>query len=333
MYKPFRERKFLKIFGIISVFVLFIIILAHFFYSIFPANTKKTNANILIVEGWLPSPALESIKDEFQNKGYDLLIVTGLNSSENYYAVSMNGYLIFYPGKIKTGSQSNSVHSIEVKACSQLGGENRAHFNCYVNNTLAGNFFAGKLQNKYGIIWKGKLEDIDSIMIQFDNNEAGKWGDRNLFVKEIIIDHEITIPYKYNSVYNIGSLDSKKRIINNFSSNAEQTRLELISMGVDSSRIIAVPGEKTYVNRTLKSALAFCNWLKKSKCEVKGINIISSGPHAKRSLMIYHKVLGKNYKVGIIVLPYFDNPHFPKIIIELREFFGLIYYWVILKFY
>jgi hypothetical protein len=144
MYKPFRERKLLKIFGIISVFVLLLIFVAHFYYSIFPAITKKTNANILIVEGWLPSSALKSIKDEFQNDGYDLLIVTGLNSLENFYQVSMNGYLIFYPNTIFTGIHSDESHIIEVNAFSELGGENRAHFNFFVNKTLVADFYADK---------------------------------------------------------------------------------------------------------------------------------------------------------------------------------------------
>jgi hypothetical protein len=129
-------------------------------------------------------------------------------------------------------------------------------------------------------------------------------------------------------------MDRKNRIINNFNSNAEQTRNELIRMGVDPSRIVAVPAEGTNINRTLKSALAFRDWLKESKCQVKGINIISFGPHARRKWMIYDKILGKNYSVGIIYLPDYDNHNFLREIFkELREFFGLVYYWIILIFY
>jgi hypothetical protein len=80
----------------------------------------------LLKDGFLHR--LESVKDEFQNKGYDLLIVTGLNSSKNYYAVSMNGYLIFYHNIISTAAQSKDFHSIEVYAFSELGWEGRAHF-------------------------------------------------------------------------------------------------------------------------------------------------------------------------------------------------------------
>jgi hypothetical protein len=334
MYKPFKGKKLLKILGIIFASVLLLIFLVHFFYSTFPEKTKKTNANILTVEGWLPAPALENVKNEFQHEGYDKLIITGLNSPKNYYQVSMNGYLIFYPNIKSTRTQADDFHIIEVNAFSELGGEGRAHFNFFVNNSLVGDFFASKQKKKYAIRWKGKLEDIDSVMIQFDNDRVSNRGDRNLYVKEIIIDHKIIIPYLYNSVYDIGLLDGKNKIINNFSSNAEETRNELIRIGVDSSRILAIPGEGTYINRTLKSAITLRDWLISSKIKVRGINMISFGPHARRKWMIYSIILGKDYNVGIISFPDFNKPDFlENIIIELREFFGLVYYWIILIFY
>jgi Ca-dependent carbohydrate-binding module xylan-binding len=334
MHNSFRWKKLLKILGIIFTFCFLLVFLVHFGFSGFPAETKKTDANILTVEGFQPEPALERVKDEFEHGGYDMLIITGLNLPRNYYEVSMNGYLIFYP-KIKvTNTHADDFHIIEVNAFSELGGKNCAHFNFFVNDSLVGDFYAGKLKKKYGVSWKGKLEDIDSVMIQFDNDKFGKWGDRNLYVKEIIIDHKITIPYLYNSVYDIGSLDGKRRIINNFSSNAEQSRNELISMSVNPSRIVAVSPEGNYINNTLKSALAFRDWLKASKYDVKGINLISFGPHARRKYMIYNKILGKNYNVGIIYFPDYKNRDSLKNILnELREFFGLVYYRFILIFY
>ena len=334
MNQLLRGKKLIKISGIIFLSCFLVVFMVHLFFSGFPEKTKKTNANILTVEGFLPEPALEKVKAEFQHAGYDKLIITGLNYPGNYYQVSMNGYLIFYP-KIKfTNTHADDFHIIEVNAFSELGGKNCAHFNFFVNDSLVGDFYAGKLKKKYGVSWKGNLEDIDSVMIQFDNDRVDNWGDRNLYVKEIIIDHRITIPYIYNSVYDIGLADGKRRIINNFSSNAEQSRNELIRMSVNPSRIVAVFQEGNYINNTLKSALAFRDWLKESKIGVKGINIISFGPHARRKYMIYNKILGKNYRVGIIYFPDYKNrDSLQNVLNELREFFGLVYYWVILRFY
>ena len=335
MFKPVTDKKLRTFFLLVFVSAFLLILLVHLFFLMVPERTHKISANILTVEGFLNGTALEKVKDVFQHGGYDMLIITGLDfPAGKYYEVPMNGYLIFYPNIVFTGSETENFHIVEVVAFSELGWKDRAHFNFFVNNSLIADFYAVKKKKKYAIRWNGKLADIDSVMIQFDNDGAGRWGDRNLYVKEIIIDHKIIIPYLNNSVYEFGSLDRKHRIINNFSSNAEQTRNELIGRGVDPSRIVAVPGDETHINRTLKSALVFRDWLAASKCTVKGINIISFGPHARRKWMVYNKILSENYKVGMISYPDFYNPGPLKDIFkELREFFGLVYYWIILRFY
>lgn len=331
MYKPIREKNLNIKPWIIFASVLLLIFLIHFTYSRFPAKTKRTDANILTAEGWLSTPTLEKVKNEFQTNKYELLIITGLKSLPDFYQVSMDGYLIFYPKNLSDGPQPDNLHTIEVNAFSELEGDGSAHFNLYVNDSLVADFFPDKQKKKYGVRWKGKLSDIDSVMIQFDYDRVGKWGDRNLYVREIIIDNRIIVPYQFNSIYDIGSLDGKNRISNNSNSNAEYCRNELIGMGIDPSMIVAVPGEKTCINRTLKSAQAFREWLKASKHPVKGINIISSGPHALRTWMIYNRIMGKDYNIGVISLPESDKHGLlGKFARELREFFGVVYYWIIL---
>jgi len=159
------------------------------------------------------------------------------------------------------------------------------------------------------------------------------FGDRNLYVNEITIDHKITIPYLNNSVYDISGQDEKRRIINNFSSNAELARNRLLSTGIDSSIIISVPANRVYINRTLTSALAVRDWLKKSDIKIVGINIISEGTHARRTWMTYNKVLNETYKIGIISLPEKVNArsHLGRLTYTFRQSVALVYYWLILS--
>ena len=295
------------------------------------SKTARVNANILLVEGWLPDYALEIAYKEFQKNGYEYIFTTGLKSPE-YYMVSMNGYLIFYLKRKISPDNEIPVHVIEIDGYSELGGENSSQFNVYVNNSLVADFLADKKKRKYAITWEGKLTDIDSIMVQFVNDGVGDYGDRNLYVKEIIIDHKTKIPYQNNSEYDIGALDGKRRIVNNFNSNAESARNRLLSMGIDSSLIIAVPGKRVKINRTLTSALAFRDWLKTSDIDIKGINIISMGTHTRRTWMTYNKILHKKYDIGIISLPDYKERYSMKykVLKTLRETIGIIYYWVIL---
>jgi hypothetical protein len=133
-------------------------------------------------------------------------------------------------------------------------------------------------------------------------------------------------------VYNIGALNGGKRISNDFNSYAESARNRLLAMGIDSSRIIATSGNKAKINRTLTSALAFRDWLKTTKINVDGINIISLGTHARRTWMVYNKVLDEKYILGIISLPDYKNKYSRtnRLLKTIRETLGIIYYWFIL---
>jgi hypothetical protein len=292
------------------------------------------HANILLVEGWLPTYAIEMASEEFNKNGYDHIITTGLKSTPEYFNIYTDGYLIFYNiNKTKSILEAEKGrHIIEINAYSSLNGENMAHFKVFINDSIAGDFFADKKKKNYKVEWEGLLSEIDSVMVRFDNDKAGDFGDRNLFVKEIKIDNEISIPYMNNSVYEISDPNEASRIFNYFSTEGELARNKLISLGIDSSLIIAIPGKRALVNRTLTSALACRDWLKESDLKVTGINIISIGTHSRRTWMTYNKVLNQKYEVGIISLPdnKENNSRRYKILKTLRETIGLIYYWIIL---
>ena len=295
------------------------------------SKTDRVNANVLVVEGWLLPYAIEMAKNEFKNNSYDHLITTGIRISD-YFQVSMNGYLIFYThSRIKETDVSEN-HTISIDAYSEMEDEDCAHFNVFVNDSLVADFFADKKRRRYEISWEGRLSEIDSVLVQFDNDRFDEFGDRNLYVKEIILDRRINFHYQYNSEYDVGELDGQRRVNNNFSSHAELARNSLLALGIDSSRIIAVTGRKVRINRTLSSAVAFSEWLKTSGIEVKGINIITRGTHARRTRMTYNKILNANYEIGIISLPdYKENASRKyKVMKTIREIFSLAYYWILL---
>jgi hypothetical protein len=103
-------------------------------------------------------------------------------------------------------------------------------------------------------------------------------------------------------------------------------------MGIPSSRIISIPCTRVKINRTLTSALAFSDWLQTTNIDIKGINIISMGTHARRTWMTYNKILNEKYAIGIISLPESGNNQSRKrrLLKTLRETAALIYYWFIL---
>jgi hypothetical protein len=321
---------------IIFIFLLptcYIVIKHAFNYlSGYLSKSEQVKANILLVEGWLPDYALKIAYERFQKNKYDYIFTTGINSFTEYSELWENGYLIFHSKINKSLPDVVSKHKIEVEAYGSLSGTHSAHFNLFVNGSLIADFFADKHKRSYSADWKGSLSEIDSLMVQFTNDRVDEYGDINLFVKEIVIDHKISIPYLNNSEYDMSELNGKRRIVNNSTSFAEIARKRLLSMGLDSTKVIAVPGAKVKINRTLTSAFAFRDWLNKSKIDITGINIISLGAHARRTWMTYNKILKEKYAIGIISIPDYMNDHSKesKVLKTLRETLGIIYYWLIL---
>jgi hypothetical protein len=321
---------------IILITLFFLIVLGYCFtkpafryLSGYLSKNDQVNANILVVEGWLPTYALEKAYDEYQKKKYDYIVTTGLKYSSDYYMLYMNGYLIFHPDKKLFEKDSTRNHTIEVNAYSELGGIHSAHFNVYINDQIRCDYNAEKSKHLYPVNWEGTLKDIDSIMIQFNNDAIGRFGDVNLYIKEIIIDHKIKIPYLNNSVYNIGPIDNGRRIANKFNSYAELARHRLLALGISPDKVIAIPGNRTRINRTLTSALAFREWLRTTNTTITGINIISMGTHARRTWMTYNKILDEKYTIGIISIEDYYSGKI-RIFKTIREALGIIYYWFIL---
>ncbi|HNW56153.1 MAG TPA: carbohydrate-binding domain-containing protein [Bacteroidales bacterium] len=324
--------KLLFITGIL--FTGLIILSVVFALTGFLNMNKKTNANILIAEGWLPSDGIQAACNEFKTIDYQYLLTTGLETDFDGGFMYSRGYLIFYPREILADNNASGKHIIEVSAFSELDGENAACFDLYINDTIFKAITTSKRIRKYEIAWKGRLSDIDSITISFTNDSFGDFGDRNLYIKSITIDKKIIIPILNYSEYDLNDLDGKDRIKNDFTSYAAKAKEDFERHGIDPHCIISLPAKKTSLNRTLASAIEVKKWLDTSSIKVTGVNIISYGMHARRTWIIYSKILGNKANVGIVSLP--DNINLSrtdKIFRALRETLGILYYRLILLFY
>ncbi|HYW96908.1 MAG TPA: carbohydrate-binding domain-containing protein, partial [Bacteroidales bacterium] len=186
---------------------------------------------------------------------------------------------------------------------SSLRGKDAAHFNLWVNDSLIRGFLTRKRHRTYEIPWYGDLSDLDSVMIQFDNDKSA-WGDRNLYVSSLTVDDRYFGPFSLMVDYDISQLDGKRRESLNARSWAGQARTKLINMGIPPGKIIAVPGYQTNINKTWHSVKAFRYWMRKTDTiSITGINIVSLGEHSRRTWLTYKKLLKKDLPVGIIALP------------------------------
>ncbi|MGO8699337.1 MAG: YdcF family protein [Limisphaerales bacterium] len=88
---------------------------------------------------------------------------------------------------------------------------------------------------------------------------------------------------------------------------AELGKTRLASLGVPKEEIIAVPSHVSQRDRTYNSALALKEWCSQNGNTLASFNLLSEGPHARRSYMLFQRALGPKTEIGIIALKSVDD--------------------------
>lgn len=92
---------------------------------------------------------------------------------------------------------------------------------------------------------------------------------------------------------------------------AEEAEHELVRSGVPEGKIIVAPSRGTENQRTYESALAVLQALDAKQIHPRALNVFTLGPHAKRSGLVFAKVLGPAMKVGVVSWIPFDYQAVP----------------------
>lgn len=88
-----------------------------------------------------------------------------------------------------------------------------------------------------------------------------------------------------------------------FNTSAHVGAESLQAMGIDRALIEAVPASSNGRDRTYHAALALREALGRIDPPVRAINIVTENVHARRSRLLYKRVLGRDVRVGVIAVP------------------------------
>ena len=105
---------------------------------------------------------------------------------------------------------------------------------------------------------------------------------------------------RYDVVITVGVLPRAQESGSMQENFAELAAKELRKLGVDAQaiQVLAVPHVDWH--RTYASALAVKHWLAGSKTDIVGINVVTLGAHARKSLVLFKRALGQSVAVGVI---------------------------------
>lgn len=92
---------------------------------------------------------------------------------------------------------------------------------------------------------------------------------------------------------------------------AEMGAATLVKLGIRTNLVQAVPSKLVLQDRTYASALSLRDWLRTQHAVAIKVHVLTEGPHARRSRLLFEKALGKGVAVGItaIPLPDYDASH------------------------
>jgi len=81
----------------------------------------------------------------------------------------------------------------------------------------------------------------------------------------------------------------------------------LVNSGIPQERVVTAVAEAAPVDRTYHSALAVKDWLRACGVRRTSIDLVTVGPHARRSKMLFERALGDHVAVGVIAV---DDRHY-----------------------
>ena len=94
---------------------------------------------------------------------------------------------------------------------------------------------------------------------------------------------------------------------NDYNTSASVSAEMLKKFGVPDDLLQMVPSRVIARERTYSSAVALRDWFREHNTPVHSINVLTEGPHARRTRLLYQKAFGKSMAVGIIAV---SNPDY-----------------------
>ena len=127
---------------------------------------------------------------------------------------------------------------------------------------------------------------------------------------------------RYDRILILRASDEDERYVESSAACKDPAEI-LANHGVSKPRIGTLLYPSTERDRTYHAAMAARDWLIRHSTE-KSFDVVTAGPHARRSRMMYKKVFGKDFEVGIIALndPAYDPKHWWRTSEGVRDVLG-----------
>ena len=91
--------------------------------------------------------------------------------------------------------------------------------------------------------------------------------------------------------------------VNDYQTSASVGADLLKDEGLPAELVQMVPTRVIGRDRTYSSAIALRDWFREHHIQVRSLNIVTEGAHARRTRLLFEEALGRDVKVGVIAVP------------------------------
>jgi hypothetical protein len=112
--------------------------------------------------------------------------------------------------------------------------------------------------------------------------------------------------HQYLKLFATGGPIEKGAPLTEYKTYAEMELAILARLGADTNALQAAPAPLVRQDRTYTSAVALKNWLTEHNLRATNLNLITVGPHARRSRLMFQKAFGGDTSIGIIAIEPYD---------------------------
>jgi hypothetical protein len=117
--------------------------------------------------------------------------------------------------------------------------------------------------------------------------------------------------FSYEKVYVTGGPIEWGAPLSPYKTYAELGTATLIALGMSTNVVQPVPAPRVKRDRTYACAVALKKWVDEHGTQVTRINLVTVGPHARRSRLLFQKSFGKDMPIGVVGIaePEYDSRH------------------------
>lgn len=277
----------------------------HYVYPFLACSYPSEHPDALIVEGWLPYQALQTVFEHTQVDTNLLVIVTGASRGHTVFTLGGHPQSEWTSQVDKLPFSPLYPDSLFVSVSGNLIQGSSGHMQVQVNGNWVGDFTVPESFQDFALALPQKgFGPVQRVSLRMDNTYIlPREGIRQIYIQRVALDSFELPLFGPHTFYSFSSGSQERFEVSQEENVAVVAGKILEQMGLPKRRLVVLPYEAKQGARTLEGAKTVGEWIQNTDYPSQSIHLYSQAAHARRSFEMYKKTLPNNVQLGVSALP------------------------------